>query len=155
MDSSVRLPAVRPVDEELHPLPPCHAANPPSLRPHLHEPRVLGDLGKWQARAQSGNKVAVLFESQVAARLMIRAANLAVAWASERAGEGGRWEPAEPRLTGPHSSKRRRAAGCQADKVKHCRDPDWMTRPFMPLNDFINLMSQTLVSWVPVTCHLS
>lgn len=90
MDSSVRLPAVRPVDDELHPLPPRHAANPPSLRPHLQEPRVLGDLGKWQAGAQSGNKVVVAFESQVAARLMIRAANLAVAWASEQAG-GRRW----------------------------------------------------------------
>lgn len=30
-----------------------------------------------------------------------------------------------------------------------------MTRPFMPLNDFINLMSQMLLLRVPVTCHLS
>lgn len=40
-----------PVDEELHPLPPRHTTNPPSLRPHLQEPRVLGDFAKWQSES--------------------------------------------------------------------------------------------------------
>lgn len=80
---------------------------------------------------------------------------MALSEADVPADGGARRELQEPRLTSSHFSTRHRASRCQADKVKHSGDPSWMARPFRQFNDFINLMSQMLVSWVPVICYLS
>lgn len=115
--------------------------------------RAPSDFNKWQMSARSGNKVAVVVWKRGCGTINDQRGKT---WLSpERGGRAGRREMVEPRLTASHFSTRRRAPGCQADKVKHCRDPSWMARPFMQFNDFINLMSQMLVSWVPVICHLS
>lgn len=74
-----RLRAVRPDDEALQP--PLHATLPFFHHSGLiyKSPVSSATSLNGSSRAQSGNKVAVLFESQVATRLMIRAENLAVA----------------------------------------------------------------------------